>query len=365
MIILLAVLLLITLGIVLYLRQPQFGAAPTGARLERIRKSKHYQQDHFENLSHTPQLTEGYTIGQVLYEFMFKKGINQIPAHRIPTVKTNLHDLPLDQDVLVWFGHSSYYFQLEGKRFLVDPVLSGSASPLPRTNKAFNGADIYTVDDLPNIDVLIITHDHYDHIDYKTLKKLQPKVTQVMTGLGVGAHLERWGYAAASITECDWYDTVSPIPGSTLYTLPTRHFSGRTFKRNVTLWVSFLIETASFKLYVGGDSGYDTHFAEAGKKHGPIDLAVLENGQYDVKWKYIHFQPKEVLQAARDLRAKRLMPVHSGKFKMANHAWDEPLSMITELNEAFPIPLVTPKIGEVVFLRNEKQHFENWWEKGK
>jgi L-ascorbate metabolism protein UlaG (beta-lactamase superfamily) len=365
MIILLVVLIVITLGVLVFLRQPQFGAAPTGVRLERMRKSKHYKGDQFENISPTPQLTEGYTIGQVLFEFLFKKGINQIPSHPIPYVKTNLHDLPIDQDVLVWFGHSSYYFQLEGKRFIVDPVLSGSASPLPWTNTAFKGANMYTADDIPPIDVLIITHDHYDHIDYKTLRKLQHKVKQVVTGLGVGAHLERWGYSSTSITECDWYDTITPVPGFTFYTIPARHFSGRSFKRNVTLWVSFLIETATFKLYVGGDSGYDTHFAEIGKKYGPIDLAVLENGQYDVKWKYIHFKPAEVLQAARDMRAVRMMPVHSGKFKMANHAWDEPLSMITELNEAFPIPLVTPRIGEVVRLRDERQHFSNWWEEVK
>ena len=358
----LIVILVIVFGGWLFMRHPQFGAKPSGDRLARMMKSPHYRDGQFQNLSHTPQLTEGYTIPQVLFEFLFKRKENRSPSHPLPTVKTDLRAIPLDRNVLVWFGHSSYYFQLDGLRFLVDPVMSGSASPLPYTNRAFKGTDLYGVEDLPDIDVLLITHDHYDHVDYKTLKIIRPRVGRVITGLGVGGHLERWGYDAASITECDWDEMIEIRPGLRIHTIPTRHFSGRSFSRNNTLWLSFLLESESMKLYVGGDSGYDTHFKSVGERFGPIDFALLENGQYDVKWKYIHFHPPEVLQAAKDLRARRVMPVHSGKFMMANHAWDEPLSRVWELNEAFPIPLVTPKIGEVVNLDNERQQFEQWWE---
>lgn len=360
--IILAILLLIVIGVILFLQHPQFGKSPTGARLERIRQSPNYKNGQFQNLKHTPQLTEGYSIIGVIFQFLFNSKAERRPKGKMPTRKISLQTIPLNENVLVWFGHSSYYFQLDGKRFLVDPVLSGSASPLPGSNKAFIGTDIYTADELPPIDVLVITHDHYDHIDYTTLRKLQPRVSHVVTGLGVGAHLERWGYPPGIIKELDWHESVEMIPGFTFHSIPTRHFSGRTFLRNQTLWSAFLLEAPSMKIFIGGDSGYDDYYAKVGAEYGPIDLAILDNGQYDPRWKYIHFHPSEVLQAARDLQAKRLMPVHSGKFIMANHPWDEPLATIWELNEPFPIPLVTPRIGEIVELTNERQHFDPWWE---
>jgi len=248
---------------------------------------------------------------------------------------------------------------------LVDPVFSGNASPIAGTTKSFKGSDIYTVDDLPEIDYLLITHDHYDHLDYKTILKLKPKTKQIVCGLGVGSHFESWGFPIQQIIEKDWHEKIELDPNITLYTAPTRHFSGRGFKRCNTLWLSYILETKDFKMYLGGDSGYDTHFAEIGDKFGPFDVALIDNGQYDIKWKYIHNSPEDVIQAAKDLKTKKLFPVHSSKFPLANHAWDEPLKRVTELNSALenPIPLVTPMIGELVELKNEKQEFQQWWKK--
>ena len=164
------------------------------------------------------------------------------------------------------------------------------------------------------------------------------------------------------IIEKDWNESFE-IDAETKITLtPARHFSGRGLKRNQSLWTSFVLKTKTMNLYLGGDSGYDFHFKEIGDAYGPFDLAILENGQYDYKWKYIHMLPDEVLKAASDLQAKRLFPVHSSKFKLANHGWKEPLEKITTLNDsAFVVPIITPKIGSFIDLNNPNQSFEYWW----
>lgn len=251
--------------------------------------------------------------------------------------------------------------QIEGKRFLVDPVFSGSASPVPGTVKAFKGTDRYTVDDLPPVDYLVISHDHYDHLDYETIVKLKDKVKMVICGLGVGAHFEHWGYPAGKIIESDWNNTIPLDGGFRIHTTPARHFSGRGFTRNNTLWMSYVLQTPKKKIYIGGDSGYDTHFAEIGNQYGPIDLAILENGQYNLAWEAIHMLPEQVFQAAKDLKAKRLFPVHSSKFTLAMHAWDEPLTKVTAFAKAEAFPLVTPVIGEMVDLNDTAHVFPEWW----
>jgi L-ascorbate metabolism protein UlaG (beta-lactamase superfamily) len=355
------IILIIIAIIYIYTFQPKFGRKASGERLQAILKSPNVKNGKFQNVHDTPSLTEGYTIPDVLYEFIFKRSANRNPPGTIPSVKTDLLDLPLDKDALVWFGHSSYYIQLDGKRMLIDPVLSGNASPISGSNKAFRGTDVYTVADIPALDYLFITHDHYDHLDHETIVQLKTKVKKVICGLGVGAHLERWGYAPSILIEKDWNETVELDKGFTVYTTPARHFSGRGFIRNTTLWLSYVLQTPSMKIFIGGDSGYDTHFKEIGTAYGPFDLAILENGQYDIKWKYIHALPEEVLQAADELKAKRIFPVHSGKFAMANHAWDEPLKKITDLNKSTNIPLLTPMIGEIVNLKDNQQQFKQWW----
>ena len=315
------------------------------------------------NLNHTPEIAEGYTYAGVIWDYLFKKSERKRPADIIPSVKTDLLHLPIDKDILVWFGHSSYFMQVDGKRILVDPVFSGNASPIPGSIKSFKGTDRYIVDDLSDIDYLIISHDHYDHVDYETIIKLKPKLKKVICGLGVGAHFEHWGYNVSNIIEKDWNETIDLGNGFILYTTPARHFSGRGFSRNNTLWMSYLLQTPTMKIYIGGDSGYDTHFADIGNKFGPVDLAIIDNGQYNAAWRYIHTLPNEVLQVAKDLKAKRLFPVHSSKFVLANHPWDEPLIKICELNDRFeqPMPLVTPVIGEFVFLKDSNQTFKQWW----
>jgi L-ascorbate metabolism protein UlaG (beta-lactamase superfamily) len=353
----------LALATVVFMQQASFGKLPSGARLERIQRSPNFKNGTFQNLSPTPDLTEGVSYWAVLKEFFFAKKERVTPDHALPSTKTDLLHLGPKENVLVWFGHSSYFMQIDGKIILVDPVFSGAASPVSFTTKSFKGTDRYSVVDIPDIDYLFLSHDHWDHVDYETLKQLQPRIGKVICGLGVGAHLEHWGFDTAKIQEKDWYDSVEMEAGFQAWATPARHFSGRGFSRNKSLWLSYVLQTPSFKIYIGGDSGFGSHFEEIGKKYGPFDLAILENGQYDKSWKYIHMMPNEVLQAAQDLKAERLFPVHSSKFALGNHSWDDPLKRITEYNKKIQLPLVTPIIGELVDLDNAEQAFIAWWEK--
>ncbi|MCW3090327.1 MAG: putative Zn-dependent hydrolase of beta-lactamase fold protein [Ferruginibacter sp.] len=356
-----SIIALLSLAVIVLLRQARFGKRPAGKRLEKIKNSPNYKNGSFQNESITPDLTEGASYFSVAKEFFFGKRKRVTPTNTIPSIKTDLLHLDIDKNILVWFGHSSYFMQIDGKRILVDPVLCGFASPFSFSTKAFKGTDIYTTDDLPEIDYLFISHDHWDHFDYETVTQLKPKVKKVICGLGTGEHLEHWGYNEDQIIEKDWNEQIILEDGFIVDTVPGRHFSGRGLKRNQALWTAFVLQTPTMKIFMGGDSGYDKHFTAIGKSFGPFDLAILENGQYDKSWKYIHMMPGEVLQAAKDLHAKRLLPVHSSKFAIANHAWDEPLAKITELNKSVNIPVITPLIGEAVDLKDEAQQFTEWW----
>jgi L-ascorbate metabolism protein UlaG (beta-lactamase superfamily) len=344
------------------LNLPQFGKHASGKRLERILQSPQYADGAFQNQSVTPDLTEGATYFSVMKEFFFVDHPNTQPTEPIPSIKTSIKTLKQEEDCLIWFGHSSYYIQLDSNRYLIDPVFSGHASPFSFVTQSFEGTDLYSVDDFDTIDYLIITHDHYDHLDYETIKKLQAKVKQVICPLGVGAHFEYWGYQEHQIVELDWNQSLTLSHGTQLFTTPARHFSGRLFKRNQTLWTSYVLQTASNKkLFLGGDSGYDHHFKEIGNRFGSFDLVLLENGQYNKSWKHIHTLPNELMQVVKDLNAQHVMPIHSSKFKLGNHPWNEPLELAyTSLNNA--THLVTPLIGEKVDLNQLGQkNYDPWW----
>ncbi|RZJ74670.1 MAG: MBL fold metallo-hydrolase [Flavobacterium sp.] len=257
-IIVLSVVAILSLVTYVYMKQPLFGKAASGVRLEKMKNSPHFKDGIFHNLNHTPELTEGYTTSGIIYDMLFEEHPRLSPVDSIPSQKVDLKNLPADKDVLVWFGHSSYFIQLDGKRLLVDPVFSGNASPIPGTVKAFKGTDRYKVEDLPDIDYLVISHDHYDHVDYETLIKLKTKIKKVICGLGVGADFEEWGYKLEDILEKDWNESIDLGNGFYIHTTPARHFSGRGFTRNNTLWMSYVFQSPTMKIYIGGDSGYDT-----------------------------------------------------------------------------------------------------------
>ncbi len=345
----------------IYMQQPQFGKAPSGERLERIKQSPNYKNGKFQNIVPTAFFPEGYTMAGEIWRTFFKQNPRKTPTDIIPSTKTNLLTLSPDSNVLVWFGHSSYFMQIDGIKILVDPVLSGSATPLPFGVKSFKGTDIYSPEDFPEIDYLLISHDHFDHLDYKTIMALKPKIKNLIVGLGVGESFEYWGFDKNKIIEKDWNETIKVNDSFSIHTATARHGSGRKLSSDNTLWLSFIIDAPSLKIYVGGDSGYEKHFAELGKKYGSFDLAILDNGQYAEDWHTIHMPAKYSFQAAKDLNAKRLFPVHYGKFVLSRHPWDEPIIDISKISENQRYPILTPMVGELVNLNDTTQTFKQWW----
>jgi L-ascorbate metabolism protein UlaG (beta-lactamase superfamily) len=330
----------ITLAI---LSHPAFGLWRHVSK-ERIQASQNYRDGMFQNQEPTPQFTgdTASTTG-TLWRFLTNKDTLRVPQEPIPTVKTDLRNLPVDSDWLVWFGHSSYLFCLAGKRYLVDPVLK-TEFPSSLMLKAFPGTDIYRPQDLPDIDVLIVTHEHWDHMDYATLRDLRDRVKHVICPLGIADYLRYWGYKDELITEMDWYEKENGIT-----CLSSRHFSNRLLgKSNQTLWASFMVEAGDRKVYIGGDGGYDKRFSEIHERFGAVDLAILENGQYNANWKYIHTTPEDLEKVILDLQAKQVFTVHHDKFALSVHLWYEPDSVAHNLAAKHNIRLLDAPIGTVV-----------------
>lgn len=328
---------------------------------ERILQSRNFKNGTFHNLAPTPMKSEDVSYFDMLKQ-AFRRPSTVRPSRPLPSVKTPLKTVAGFKPVITWFGHSSYLIQINGLNILVDPVFSGYASPMPFTVKAFPGSNDYTIADMPPIDVLIVTHNHYDHLDKKTIAALLPSTKAVYTALGVGKDLMACGsHAEGKITEMDWWDTIHLSDELSLTATPARHFSGRGLKRGGSLWNSFVFHLYGYTLFLGGDSGYGDHFREIGKIYGPFDLAMLECGQYDDAWPYIHMAPEEVVQAAMDLDAKVLMPVHWAKFALANHPWNEPPARVTAAAAAKGLAVTTPMIGEQVIVGESYPHL-HWWQ---
>lgn len=338
----------------------KLGQSPDTGRKAWFNTLPNYKNGQFQNLIHTPALAEGESMIKVLWNFLGKHADTE-PRFPIPSVDTDLKALPPDEDVLVWFGHSSYFIQADGKKFLIDPVFSKNASPIRGSVKVFPGAGHYQAEDMPEINVLFISHDHWDHLDYTTIQKLKSKVKAVVCGLGTAQHFEYWGWDKNKLIERNWYESVDLGDGFVVTLTPARHFSGRLLRRNISLWASFVLQTPVRKLFLGGDSGYGPHFAAIGEQFGPFDLAVLECGQYNEKWRYIHSLPSEIIQEVKELKAKNFIPVHHSKFRLGQHPWYEPLQQVSSYAEAEGFPVITPKIGEKVDLNNMKTVWEKWW----
>ncbi|MCG9879216.1 MAG: MBL fold metallo-hydrolase [Bacteroidia bacterium] len=344
-----------------FLDRPVFGKTPSGELLERVKKSPNYINGSFVNLEETPNFAPGISMWDAAKTFL-NKPKNTEPEKEIPSIKTHLPSLDPTAPQLVWFGHSSYYLMVDGIKILVDPVFSGNASPVSLFAKSFKGSDVYSAKDFPEVDILLITHDHYDHLDYKTVMELEGKYKRIITSLGVSAHLVSWGIDAAKITELDWWQESALVQAGNakIIATPSRHFSGRKFTRNQSLWSSFVLKTLNYSIFLGGDSGYGKHFKEIGNKFGPFNLALLECGQYNAMWPYIHMMPEEVITAKMDLQADVLMPVHWAKFSLALHPWNESINRLKKEAELKSQKITTPLIGEVVQIG--KQYPDSvWW----
>lgn len=329
------------------LQLPVFGRVPGGARLYSLRQLPNYRDGALENLSYTPVKPDDVSYLTML-SGVIKGNKKSRPAHELPHVKPDFS--ATEETRLTWFGHSSYFLQTAGLNILVDPVFSSRTSPFSFFgSKNYKGTGFIEAKDFPKLDIVLITHDHYDHMDYQTILKLKSRTKHFVTSLGVGGHLERWGIPANHITELTWGQE-HLINGLSFRSTTARHFSGRSFKRNQTLWSGFILQTPKHRLYLGGDSGYDTHFKSIGAEYGPFDLAILECGQYNVHWPLIHMFPEQTVQAAQDLNAKALLPVHWGKFTLATHDWNDSITRVVKKAREEGLAIATPMLGETFAL---------------
>ncbi|MFX0556956.1 MBL fold metallo-hydrolase [Maribacter sp. CXY002] len=263
----------------------------------------------------------------------------------------------------VWFGHSSFLVQMNHKNILLDPMFSAVPAPHPWLGgKRFSSELPIEVKKLPKIDAVLISHDHYDHLDYESVQLLKDKVVTFYTPLGVGTHLEAWGVLKEHIVELDWWQETT-LDDLTFVNTPARHFSGRKFtNRQSTLWSSWIIKSNTENIFFSGDSGYDAHFKAIGSKYGPFDFAMMECGQYNKMWPDIHMFPEETAQAGIDVQAKKIMPIHWGAFKLALHSWTDPVERVTKRAHELNLPVITPKIGEAFLLQDAMIDHQDWWQ---
>ena len=344
---------------------PQMGGKASLLDIENYKKSHHFKEGVFVNQI-TTSMDMGFSDGMVtMWEFI--RGVKNSRPNVEPPLN-QVDSLFLEQkkqeDKLIWFGHSAFLLQLEGQNILLDPMLGDVPAPHPALGQnRYNKKLPIEIAQLPQIDAVVLSHDHYDHLDYGSIMKLKEKTKVYYVPLGVGKHLKAWGIKAIQIHEMDWWDELQ-LGDLTIALTPSRHFSGRGLNdRFSTLWGSFVIKSNKQAFYFSGDGGYGPHFKEIGDKFGPFDLALVECGQYNEKWADIHMLPEESAQAGIDLNAKFVMPIHWGAFTLSLHTWLDPVQRILKKAEELNLPIITPELGEVVHLAHDMALYKDrWWQ---
>ncbi|MFD2871751.1 MBL fold metallo-hydrolase [Mucilaginibacter ximonensis] len=333
------------------------GQDPYGDELSRLDTLPNYKNGAFENLAERADSTV-----KSKWLFLRSKPETIRPSRALPWVKTDLKTLRAKAPTVVWFGHSSLLIKTGQGNILIDPIFSDHAGPVPGVMTAFAGTKHYHAEDMPTIDLLIISHDHYDHLDYRTLKKLKSKIKMAVVPMGIAADLIYWGFDPKKIIQLNWNESAALPGGLKVTATPAQHKSNRSYKtENKTLWASFVIQAGNYRLFYSGDSGYGPLFKQIGQKYGPFDLALLECGQYSPNWPWTHLWLGQAAQAAVDLNARMLQPVHWGKFEEANHPWNEPIEKLVPAAEKLHMPLNVPRIGEP-YTVGEPPKTKVWWD---
>lgn len=342
---------------------PQFGGTPSGDYLERLKASRHWKMGQFRNLDKTP-IREDFI--SLLGDLMgYIKAKDTFPSTPLPAyVDPPDFKIEAKRTYLTWYGHSALRLETNNQLILLDPMLGAWCAPVPFLGHRFPYAK-QVVPKFERIDLIVFSHDHYDHLDYDTVKKLAPRTDHFLVPLGVGIHLQAWGVPTKKITELDWWES-TVYKGVTYTFVPARHFGGRSpSSRNRSLWGGYVIETNSKKIFFGGDSGYGRHFKEIGERLGPFDLTMLDCAQYHDRWKNVHMQPEEALQAHQDLGGKSLLPIHWAGFTLSDHAWYDPIKRLQHAADQSGDHIVTPCIGERFSLEEMVLVNPGWWRKGK
>jgi L-ascorbate metabolism protein UlaG (beta-lactamase superfamily) len=363
---LLALVVLVAVATPLVLSLPPFGGKPNGERLTRARASPLYRDGAFVNPLPPASYTWGDVRNLVSGQFLGDE-VREPPAPMpVPVRKvepSSLRDTPPNPGLRAfWIGHASVYVEIDGQRLLIDPIFSEYASPFDVGPRRFHPPPI-ALAELPAIDAVLITHDHYDHLDMRTVQHLAQTNTVFFVPLGVGAHLERWGVPAARIRDMEWGQQHA-LGGVRIVATPARHYSGRSLgDANATLWTSWSVLGSKHRFYVSGDTGYSDHFQRIGAQHGPFDIAFVKAGAYGpgAPWLDIHMSAEDAVRATQDVRARRMFPVHWGTFNLAFHAWDEPIRRTLAAARAAQLEVLTPRIGEMV---DADAPFASsaWWE---
>ncbi|RDY60764.1 MBL fold metallo-hydrolase [Flagellimonas nanhaiensis] len=344
---------------------PSFGGDVSDERKQQYASSKQFGEGIFKNTEDVPKDPSFSELLTMTRKFFFSSVENGRPGQNLSVEKidsTSIADYT-SQTRLIWFGHSSFLLQINSKNILIDPMLGDVPAPHPWLGGSrFNKELPIAIEKLPKIDAVLISHDHYDHLDYESIQKLKDKVGKFYVPLGVGVHLESWNVPKDAIMEMDWWQDTY-FDDLQFVCTPAQHFSGRKFNnRQSTLWSSWVILSESERIFFSGDSGYSPHFKEIGNIYGPFDFAMLECGQYNKMWPDIHMFPEETAQAGLDVKAKTIMPIHWGAFKLALHSWTDPIERVSKKARELQIHMISPKIGEPIILGNLNNESEHWWE---
>ncbi len=350
-IILLAVLVAAWLFLKFY---PSIGKMPNKEMRESfVQKAEHFYDGQFHNENAFTVMT-----GEA------EKASDKLsPEEKIPTVKnTDIQREEKGTLTVRWYGHSSTLVQLGDKNVFIDPVLSERASPVGFAGpKRFSEIAI-DLGDIPDIDVVFISHDHYDHLDYKTVKAIDDRVQHYIVPLGVDSYLAGWGIDKNKLHPLNWWESIE-LNGVTYTLIPSQHYTGRNpLKPNITLWGGIHFADEDHSVYYTGDSGYYDVFSRVYEHFGEVDLMLADSGQYDEGWATTHMAPGEAVQAAKDAHAKWFIPIHWGAFALANHAWDEPPELAVEAAKELSVNIATPRIGEKVNYDQIELFTEHWWE---
>lgn len=343
---------------------PRLGTRPGKSDQARFLKSPQYNSSKKEFQNRLPKLIEEMRKKNFNLDLVvrwFSPGVNRQPGRLLPEMSPDLKEFMSVEGgpKAIWFGHSTILVSLNGRTILFDPVFSKSASPVRFLVQRFQ-KPVLSLQELPPIDFVVISHDHYDHLDMDSIQFLSKGQTQFVVPLGVGSHLRGWGVKPEQIREGDWWETLY-VNGYEFTPTPAQHFSGRDgVNNNETLWASWVLVSDGLRLFFSGDSGYDIHFKKIGDQYGPFDVAFLENGQYDKTWYEVHMPPEKVGVAFSDLRGKKLIPIHWGMFVLAFHTWDDPVIRLVNSVGSSGIDLEVPRLGEVVYLK-KKGNLDPWW----
>ena len=346
------------------LSTPPFGAKLSGERLARAQANPHYRNGVFVNPLPPAEYSAADVWALVTGQF-FGDEVREPPS-AIPVLAVASDTLKIAPPAsglrAFWIGHASVFIEIDGVRLLVDPIFSDYASPFDIGPKRFHPPPIRLAD-LPKIDAVLITHDHYDHLDMLTVQDLAGRGTVFFVPLGIGAHLQAWGVPSGQVRDLEWWKEET-LKGVRIVSTPSRHYSGRGLgDKNATLWGSWSVIGPQHRFYVSADTGFSDHFRTVGERFGPFDLSFIKVGAYGpgVPWLDIHMSPEDAVRAHRDLRARRLFPVHWGTFNLAFHAWDEPIKRTLAAARASDVEVLTPRVGEIVDA--DRPFAPNpWWE---